>query len=530
MHLENRLAVLVPTLVASLSGLTSVASAQQLATELVVSGFSDPLWVGSPRNDFERLFVVEQNTGLILIVKDGHILATPFLDVGALAGQSSEQGLLGMAFHPDYMSNGRFFIDYTDNNGDTRVVEYAVSGNPDVANPTPVQPIFSQSQPFPNHNGGNLVFGPDGKLYIGLGDGGSSDDPGNRAQDGTTDLGKMVRLDIDIPSPFIPSDNPFLHDPNVNDEIWAIGLRNPWRYSFDRLTGDLYIGDVGQNAWEEIDYQPGSSNGGENYGWRCMEAKHCTGHSGCTCNDAAITLPIHEYARAAGNCANIGGFVYRGNAIQWFQGSYIFGDYCSSRIWSFRYVNGQVTEFVERTDELEPAGNPTINNITSFGEDAAGELYLVDPIGGDLFKIVSPCEASNYCVANSNSTGHPAVIGSSGSLSISSNDLVLNARDCPRNKFGIFFYGPAQIDIPFGNGHLCVGAGGLGIFRLDPAVQISGLGIATRPVDYTVPPSNSGPGQITPGATWNFQFWYRDPFAGGAAFNTTDGLSILFCP
>ncbi len=530
MQTRTRLFLAGSTLAVALSASTVLASPQQLASELVASGFDDPLWVGSPAGDFERLFVVEQLTARIRIIKQGQILPTAFLDVGSLAGSGSEQGLLGMAFHPNYSSNGRFFINYTNNNGDTRVVEYSVSGNPDIADSTPVQTILAQSQPFSNHNGGNLAFGADGKLYIGLGDGGSGDDPGNRAQDGSTNLGKMLRLDVDIPPPFIPGDNPFVGDPSVNDEIWALGLRNPWRYSFDRLTGDLYIGDVGQNAWEEVSFQPASSNGGENYGWRCMEGTHCTGLTGCTCDAPELTIPIYEYGHVSGNCTVIGGYVYRGSALAWFQGHYLVGDYCSTKVWSFRYVGGQVLDFVDRTAELEPQGSDSIDTITSFGEDAAGELYIVDSSGGEIFKIISTCEATNYCVANPNSTNLPAVIGSRGSSSLSSNDFELTAIQCPRNQSGVFFYGPRQIDVPFGNGHQCVGAAGIGLFRLQPPIQTSGAGDVVLAVDYTRPPMSSGQGQISAGSTWNFQLWFRDPLAGGAAFNTTDGLSVLFCP
>ncbi len=359
-----------------------------LTVELVASGFAAPLWVGAPDGDFDRLFVVEQNTGRIEIIRGGQVLATPFLDVGSLASEGGERGLLGLAFHPDYLGNGRFFVHYTDNNGDTRVVEYAVSADPDVADPTPVQTILAEAQPFSNHNGGNLVFGPDGMLYIALGDGGNGFDPDNRAQDGTTNLGKILRLDVDAGPPFIPGDNPFLGDPGVNDEIWAFGMRNPWRYSFDRMTGELYLGDVGQNDREEIDFQPASSAGGDNYGWRCMEGTLCTGLTGCVCNDASLVLPILEYGHSSGRCSVTGGFVYRANAIGWLQGSYFLADYCTGEIWSLRYEMGQLTEFIDRTSELDPPGAMAIDNVSSFGEDAAGELYVVDQGDGEIYKIV----------------------------------------------------------------------------------------------------------------------------------------------
>jgi glucose/arabinose dehydrogenase len=486
--------------------------------------------VGSPAGDFDRLFVVEQNTARIKIIKNGVVLATPFLDVNALAGQGGEQGLLGLAFHPDYTNNGRFFINYTDNSGNTQVVEYQVSGDPDIANPVPVKTILSIIQPFSNHNGGNMAFGPDGKLYIGTGDGGSANDPGNRAQDGLTNLGKMLRLDVDLAAPYIPADNPFVGNPTVNDEIWALGLRNPWRFSFDRETGDLYIGDVGQFAREEIDFQPSTSTGGENYGWRCMEGLGCTGLSGCTCNAAGLTLPIHEFTHAGGNCSVTGGYAYRGSAMGGLAGTYFFGDYCSSKIWSFRFEAGVVVEFTDRTAELEPAGALTINSITSFGEDAAGELYIVDPSGGEIYLIAQECVEVNYCAVENNSSGFPASITYSGSLSHSANDLQLIATFCAPNQNGLFYYGGSAIDLPFGNGHRCVGAGGAGIFRLTPPVQANGFGDAVRSVDYNAPPMNAGAGQVLAGSKWYFQFWFRDPMGGGAGFNTSDGLELAFCP
>jgi glucose/arabinose dehydrogenase len=362
---------------------------EHLSVARIASGFEAPLWVGSPPEETDRLFVVEQNSGLIRIIRDGQVLVRPFLDVGAVAGQGGEQGLLSMAFHPLFSSNGRFFVHYTNNDGDTRVVEYSVSSDPNAADPRPVQTILEQRQPYVNHNGGNLAFGPDGMLYVGLGDGGSANDPANRAQDGSTNLGKMLRLDVDRPPRFVPLDNPFVGDLSVNDEIWAFGLRNPWRYSFDRLTGDLYIGDVGQGMIEEIDFQPASSHGGANYGWRCMEGSSCSGLAGCSCGDASLELPIYEYDHSDNNCSVIGGFVYRGMVIPWLRGQYLFGDYCSGRVWSFRFVNGLVRDLVNRTGELERGGLPANHNITSFGEDGAGELYIVDSQGGAVFKVVA---------------------------------------------------------------------------------------------------------------------------------------------
>ena len=208
----------------------------------------------------------------------------------------------------------------------------------------------------------------------------------------------------------------------------------------------------------------------------------------------------------------------------------MLGDYCTGRIWSFRYQNGHVANFVDRTAELDPPGSVSIENITSFGEDAAGELYIIDPSGGEIFRIMPECSIAPYCVAESNSTGSPAATGSSGSSRLSKEDLVLRASSCPPNEFGIFFYGAEKTDLPFGNGHLCVAGGGVGLFRLSPPLQVSGSGDAARALDYDSPPMQSGAGKVTAGSTWNFQFWFRDPAAGGAAYDTSDALSVLFCP
>ncbi|MFT5058798.1 MAG: glucose/arabinose dehydrogenase, partial [Planctomycetota bacterium] len=260
------------------------AQAQALVTTRVANAYSSPVFVCSPPGDMDRLFVVQRG-GQIRILDDLYgnptKLSTPFLTVTGITS-GGEQGLLGLAFHPDYATNGRFFVNYTANSGGaTTIREYAVSaGNPNVANPSPVQTLLTIAQPFSNHNGGCIQFGPDGMLYIGTGDGGSGGDPQDRAQDPAELLGKMLRMDVDLPFPHVPPTNPFFTSPTAElGLIWATGLRNPWRFSFDSATGDMYIGDVGQNAWEEIDFQPASSTGGENYGWKCMEGNHCFGSS-----------------------------------------------------------------------------------------------------------------------------------------------------------------------------------------------------------------------------------------------------------
>jgi glucose/arabinose dehydrogenase len=391
---------------ACLAGLgTPTALAQDtLTTERVATGLSRPLYVThTDEADTGRLFIVQQR-GLILILdlETGQVLPDPFLDLSALVSPSgNERGLLGLAFHPDYASNGLFYVNFTSrSNGATVVAEFSVDpDDPNVADPGSFRQLLTFSQPFSNHNGGWIGFGPDGYLYIASGDGGSSNDPGNRAQT-ITDmlLGKMLRIDVDgddFPDDdernyAVPPSNPFVGGAG-DDEIWAFGLRNPWRSSFDRATGDLYIADVGQSAREEVNFQPAGSPGGENYGWRCMEGTRCTGLSGCTCNDTALTMPIHEYSHDFG-CSITGGYVYRGAEAPHLRGTYFFADFCSSEIWSFRFDGQDKTDFQNRTAELAPRDGGAINSIASFGEDARGELYIVD-LGGSVFRVLPRCPA-----------------------------------------------------------------------------------------------------------------------------------------
>ncbi|MEO8612192.1 MAG: PQQ-dependent sugar dehydrogenase [Chloroflexota bacterium] len=343
----------------------------------VVNGLKNPLYVTSAKDGSGRLFVVEQD-GLIRIIRDGKLLEAPFLDVKALVSRDgSERGLLGLAFHPHYADNGTFFINYTDTSGNTVLARYHVSADDlDRADVDSAEIILHVDQPYPNHSAGQLAFGPDGYLYVGLGDGGSAGDPQGNGQNGHTLLGKMLRLDVDSDSPYaIPPNNPFIGRPDFALEIWAYGLRNPWRYSFDRATGDLYIADVGQNTWEEINFQPAGDHGGENYGWNVYEGLHPYQ------NGQAIGAvpPIAEYNHSDG-CSVTGGYVYRGNALPDLQGTYLFGDYCSGTIWAAkRDASG-----AWQTHVLMNSGIP----VSSFGEDEAGELYVVN-YGGSLLRLAA---------------------------------------------------------------------------------------------------------------------------------------------
>ena len=347
-----------------------------LGFEPVAAGLRLPLGVAHAGDGSGRLFIVEQ-AGRILIHDGGQVLPTPFLDVSALVSCCGEQGLLGLAFHPDYATNGLLYVDYTNTAGNTVIARYRVSGDSNRADPMSAQILLTVPQPFANHNGGQLAFGPDGFLYIGMGDGGSGGDPGNRAQNLGELLGKMLRIDVDGASPYaIPATNPFRNTPGARPEIWAYGLRNPWRFSFDRQTGDLFIADVGQGAREEVNLQPAASAGGENYGWRRMEGTSCFNPpSGC--NDGTLTLPVLEYEHtdpSRANCSITGGYRYRGARFPQLVGRYFYGDYCSGRIW-----NGIQSGQTWSGSELVVTGL----SITSFGEDEAGELYVVYYGGGN---------------------------------------------------------------------------------------------------------------------------------------------------
>jgi glucose/arabinose dehydrogenase len=349
-----------------------------LVLEPVVGGLASPVSITHAGDT--RLFITQQ-AGLIVIFDGNQLRATPFLDLRGQISSGGERGLLSVAFHPRYAQNGLFYVNYTDPRGDTVVARYSVMpGDPNRANPQSAVPILTIAQPFANHNGGQLQFGPDGYLYIGMGDGGSGGDPGNRAQNTSELLGKMLRIDVDSASPYaIPPSNPFAGRPGSRPEIWALGLRNPWRFSFDRVTGDLWIADVGQGEWEEIDFQPATSIGGENYGWKRMEGTHCFAPS-TNCGDPSFVLPVIEYNHSGGACSVTGGSVYRGTRSPRLLGTFFYGDFCNGKIWgSTRNPDGTMTtrQFLDVTFQ-----------ISTFGEDVAGEVYVADYSGGTLYRLL----------------------------------------------------------------------------------------------------------------------------------------------
>jgi glucose/arabinose dehydrogenase len=348
--------------------------------ELVAEGLAEPVHAAAPPGD-PRLFVVERG-GRVRIVKDGAVLAEPFLDLGDLVvSTGGEQGLLSIAFHPRFAENGRSFVYYTGSAGDLFVAEYAVP-TPDRADPASGRVLLSiPHRTATNHNGGQLAFGPDGYLYAGIGDGGGAGDPEGDAQDPASLLGKLLRLDVDGAPPYaIPPSNPGL----AAAEVWAYGLRNPWRFSFDRETGDLYVGDVGQRGWEEVDFQPASSPGGENYGWNLMEGDgHCFADPSCLSPELGLVRPVAEYPTPQG-CALTGGFVYRGEAVPELRGAYLYGDFCTGEVHSLRMVEGVATEQATWTAALGGA----LPGLSSFGEDGAGELLAVQLGAGRVLRLV----------------------------------------------------------------------------------------------------------------------------------------------
>jgi len=363
-------------------GAAQAASAQAQAS-LVTSGLSVPVYATAPDGD-ARIFAVER-AGRIRIVKNGAPLATPFLDIDPQVSTTGEGGLLGLAFPPDYATSGLFYVYYTNTSTDSVVARFSVTANPDVADPNSGEIVLEIDQPAgqTNHRGGTIHFGPDGFLWFATGDGGGSNDPEERAQNPQSLLGKMLRIDVDpafAPGYGIPADNPFVGGA-AREEIWALGFRNPYRWSFDRQTGDVWIGDVGQGAREEVDFEPANDPGGRNYGWDVMEGTSCLVTDPSPeppCNDPSLTLPVYDYSSAppSSECSIIGGFVYQGDSSA-LRGLYFFGDYCTGRVWS---LNPATLGVVERTAELGAAAGVGFT-LVGFGEDGFGRLLLVHDAG-----------------------------------------------------------------------------------------------------------------------------------------------------
>jgi glucose/arabinose dehydrogenase len=393
---------------ASLSGpifLFSAASwgAVTIKAEPVVTGLSSPVDITHAGDGSGRLFITLQG-GRVVIFDGVQILSPPFLDINSLVSSGGERGLLGAAFHPNYVGNGFFYVSYTDTAGDSVIARYSVSLDPNRADPTSGVILLTIPQPFSNHNGGQLHFGPDGYLYIGIGDGGSGGDPQNNGQDLETLLGKILRIDVDSGFPFtVPPDNPFVGVVGAREEIWSFGLRNPWRFSFDRLTGDMFIGDVGQNSWEEVDFQPANSTGGENYGWRLMEGNSCF-NPAINCNNGTLTLPILVYDHSVG-CSVTGGYLYRGSKNPNLNGLYLYGDFCSGLIWGAQEdgLGGWNTTVLLDANF----------SISTFGEDESGEIYFahLSATDGTIYQVVQSTSSTNSASASSGGGGGGGAVG-----------------------------------------------------------------------------------------------------------------------
>ncbi len=354
-------------------------SAVRIELRAVAGDLALPVGLANAGDGSRRLFVIEKR-GKIRIIQGGELLPTPFLDLtDRVNSGSSERGLLGLAFDPAYATNGYFYVNYTGRQGQTVISRFSVTDDPNYADPASEIVVLEVEQPAPNHNGGHLAFGPDGYLYIGLGDGGGAGDTFGNGQNSRALLGKMLRIDVHALPYAIPPDNPFVGNSEALPEIWATGLRNPWRYSFDRATGDLYIADVGQNQFEEINWQPASSPGGQNYGWPITEGLHC--FSSRTCDLTGLIQPIAEYDHSLG-CSITGGYVYRGQMFPSLVGIYFFGDFCSGTIWGLTHASDGTWQTVE----LLQSGL----SLSSFGEDEEGELYIADMQGGAIFQIIAP--------------------------------------------------------------------------------------------------------------------------------------------
>lgn len=524
--MKSRSFVCTALTLAAATALAPLGQAELKAT-LVASGISNPTHMAQPPDD-ERFFVTAMRQG-VWIVEDGNVLPQMFLD---LTGENlSTQGLKSIAFHPEYQANGRFYVVYMDDTLNNHLVEYTVSAtDPYQADPASARHILG---PYPQtgvvHNWDLVTFGADGLLYLSTGDGVmSSDLSSNNGQRLDVLAGKLLRIDVDGGDPYaIPADNPFVGVPGAREEIWAYGLRQPWRYDLDPLSGDLYLGDVGNSTAEEINVVEASAGiAGRNFGWRCIEGTACNDLDSCDpCSSPGYTAPAFEFDQDGGRCAVIGGQVYRGAQIPDFFGKYIFADHCSATFWTFEWSGGQMVGLEEI--ELPTYDVREVTLPTSFARDNAGELYVLDRAGaGYLYRIEDdPCPIRTVCEGELNSTGVPALLEASGTPDVSATDFTLEASQGPPNQNVLFFYGPSSGSVPFGNGTRCV-TGTLA--RLNPPTAFDASGEASHVIDFSNPPAPSS--EILAGSKWYFQGWYRDPAAGGAFFNLSGAISVQFCP
>ncbi len=386
-----------PAAVALLTLTAPDASAQRLRAQLITNEVDSPTCVAMAPGDPSRIYIVERSSGFVRVVRDGVLLPDPFIDISENLRARLDGGFLGITFHPDYQNNGYVYIYFTDANGDGVVERYTVTDNPDVADPASRFEIIKiLRNPLDDlHAGGFIEFGPmDGYLYLSHGDGGPQGDPDNNAQNPGLLLGKMMRIDVDGGTPYaIPPDNPFVGEPGYREEIWAGGLRNPWQASFDSLTGDMYIGDVGYFTWEEVDFIP-AGVGGLNFGWPIMEGLDCRRPPQNCDPDDRLTDPILQYRHQfipPIRCSVSAGNVYRGSRMPLMSGFFFFADYCSGEIISIRYDGSQITDFAERTEELRRPNGGRLSQVVGFGEDLEGEMFIID-IASGVYRIMPEME------------------------------------------------------------------------------------------------------------------------------------------
>jgi glucose/arabinose dehydrogenase len=520
----------IPQLLALAFAAAPAAGAQTVSATLISNGLQRPSCIVADPTDANRLFVVERTNG-VAVLNGGVEEPVLFLDLSAEVG-SSTQGIMGMALHPDYANNGRFYLVYTDSAQLSHVAEYTATANPNIADPlSRVQILGPEPQPAVVHNWNLPHFGPDGMLYVSTGDGVlSSDNVFNNAQDLDSLFGKILRLDVDLPPPYIPADNPFVGQ-GGREEVFLFGVRQPWRFEFDAATGDLWIGDVGPARHEEVNVLPAGTAAGANLGWECAEGMHeCNNLPGCiSCTDGSLIQPIFEYPHSAGRCAIIGGGVYRGSAMPWLVGKYLYADYCTGRLFSLRFDGTRAYDWVEHTVEL---GGAPIQTPTTFGRTLSGEVLIADQVGQELW-LLGPGESCGTtggqltCDAQPNSTGLPAILGAGGSLTIGDNDLRFYVANLPINHFGYMLMSQSAGNVPaFGGsqGTLCLGA---------PIVRFVQDVLLADPEDGTLTfaPNLASLPSFTvfqPGDSWIFQFWFRDDNPGSTS-NTSDAVSVTFC-
>jgi glucose/arabinose dehydrogenase len=495
----------------------------------VADNFTAPTAIEQAPGDSARLFVAEKH-GRIRIIENGNVLPTPFLNLVARVESSAQSGLLGMTLHPDHVNNGKMYVFYVTPEPTSIVLqEYVASANPNVALPTHTQELLSI--PINNihgvHHGGCLDFGLDGMLYVSMGDVVIQEN----GQDASSPHGKILRFDVDNAPSFIPADNPFVGAPGFDPAVYDMGLRQPWRFSVDRLTGDLWIGDVGNTTEEEINVSPAVDGGGHNFGWPCWEGSLCTGVLACTCGDPGLTIALHSMPHDAVTHAVIGGYVYRGTTIPELMGRYIFADWITGDIKSLGFSGGVVTDVINHDPDFIRQGIGVIRFINTFGEGEDGEIYFADPGTGPgegrILKLVQFEETTPYCTTSPNSIGPGAELEILGSTSIPADDMTLVVTQVPDSEFGIFFFGDTQLSAPFYDGLLCISAGqGSGIHRILPPVLSVG-NTSTVDINFNSFPAD----QIAAGSNWNFQFWYRDPGGPlGTGANTSNALEVHFQP